>query len=645
MWQEALARPGIAGTEVEGRLLLWLGWAALRLGEYPEARRLKEQALTLARRFDEPGDVAQAQHALAYLAWQEGRLIEAADLARDAMAGFQALRDAGGVAKASNTLGLAHYDLGRFPEAREAFVATRMAGRTLANPRYEGRALTNLAMWEIWAGDPARALDLLGDARRLADSAGDAVGLAAALGQAAVAHSVMGQPGLALVAVDSALAVARRHGMREEEAGDLLVVAGIYAEAGDPDQAFRAYAAAEQINRELGLTIEAGTVLRDESALRARRGSLDLARANALEALALHRDAGARHEEFLDVLVLADVERRARQFAAAGVRLNDARRLSDELGSVQARLSLALAEARLADEAGDAAGCLRALARAAPDLKWGGASAEAEWGALGMRAWAAQHQLDSAAVAGRFAIQAIERVRAGFASSPMRTSYAAERSQVYADLVLVLLRQGRADDAFAVADAARGRALLEHLGTARTGASGPVTDLAEAERLLRQIDQLLAKLAREDAVPRRERSAARSATSEELWRHLERARSEYQAHLVRAAEHEPGRARLLGARPAATAEIQAALRPDEILVDYLVTAERLFIFVLTRDSVRVVTRAVSQEQLTHQVQLARDLLVSLEAHDREVPVTEALHDLLLGPVREDPRLPARGTSS
>jgi CHAT domain-containing protein len=634
-WREALDQPGVAGTPAEARLLVWLGLAAMRLGEYPEARSLGELGLGLARRLNAAADLPQAQNALGLLAWQEGRLADAADLGREAVAGFQANGDANGVARASNNLGLVHYDLGRFGEARDAFLIARDAGRSLGDRRIEGRALTNLGMWEIWAGDPIRALEVLEEAKERARSAGDVLGLANALGQTAVAYNVLGQPGRALAAVDSALVVARAHGMREEEANDLVVAAGIYADAGDPDQALRAYADARRINQDLGLTIEAGTVFRDEATVRASRGLLDLARQNGLEALALHRRAAAHQEEFLDLLVLADIARRMKRLGEAEPLLGEARRLAAELGSAHARLSLGLAEARVAADAGNPRRTLRVLSLVQSDLRQSGAAAEAEWDAIRLRAWASMGRLDSAVVAGRRAVEAIERMRDGFASGPLRTSYVAEQSRVYADLVMALLRRGETDEAFAVADAARGRALLEHLSSARIGVdrSPMITDLAEADRLLRRIDQLLARLAQEEAVPRRERGVAHAAVSEELMTHLEGARREYRAYLVRAAERDPDRARLLGVHPAGGAEIRTALRADDMLLEYLITADQLFVFIMTRDTVRVVTHPVDKAQITHQVQLARELMVSLEARDRELAVTEALHDLLIAPAR------------
>jgi CHAT domain-containing protein/tetratricopeptide (TPR) repeat protein len=636
VWGAALGVERIGGSVDEARLHSWLGLAAWRLGEYDEARERTTHGLALARHLRDTGALAFAHNALGLVAQSEGSLSDAAQHFEDALAAFQQAGDSSGVARSSGNLGLVQYELGRFDEARIALRTARETARALQSPRIEGRLLTNLGLVEAWAGDPHAALELLREARVFADSADDAVGLENALGQTGVVYSILGQPGLALAMLDSAIAVARANDMPREEANDLVVIAGIYADAGDVEQALRAYEAARRINEELGLAMEQGTVLREEAVLRASRGALQPARRDAERALTLHRESGARGEEFFDLLALAEIERRAEQRGSATRILAQARPLAAELGSRQARVLLAIAEARMADDAGDPRQVVSGLADVESDARFAGAAAVAEVDALRLRAWSALGQLDSAVVAGRRAIEAIESIRDGFASAPLRTSFIADRSSVYADLVLALLQQGDTDGAFAAADAARGRAIMEHLAAARPGArrGAAMRDLAEAERLLRRIDQLVARLAREESSQPQQRAAMHGSIGDELMRSIERARSDYRTLLVQVAEQDPDRARLIGVRPANAAEIRTTLRPREAVMEFLPTAERLFVFVVRNDGVRVASSAVPAAELADRVRLARELLGAPGIPGREHAVSEALHRLLFAPALE-----------
>jgi CHAT domain-containing protein/tetratricopeptide (TPR) repeat protein len=618
-------------------LLHWLGLVAYRRGEYAAARRLGERALQRKRELGAArAEIAESQNALGLLAWSEGRLGDAGALLSAARRGFEADGDRVGVAKASNNLGLVALELGRFAEARDGFETARVAARATGNIRVEGRATTNLAMIEIWTGDVNAAPPLLNEARALADSASDPLGSENAIGQLAVAWSALGDPGRALATLDSASEIARRHQLRDEEANNLLVAASIYRDAGDDDRAIQLYTRARAINAELGLAVEEGMVLRHEAMLRGRRGALELARAAATRALAMHRAAGARLEEFHDLLALAHIDGDAGDRDVADRRLAEARRLIPELDAPQIRVSFGLAEASAADRRGDGAAVIAGLRGLAPQLAVSDAAAsvDAEW--LRTRAFASLGELDSAVAAGRRAVAAVDRARSSFSSPVLRASIVSRRSGVFADVVLALLRVGRQDEAFEIADMSRGRALIDHLSSARDAARrGPTArDLAERDQLLRRIDALLSRLEAVQARPRQERGPEDDAVGRELAERLGQARSDFEAVLVRIAEREPARASLIGARPVRLAAIRGALRPDEVLLQYFVTSERLIVFAVTRDGVVPLDVPISPAQLENRVRLARAIIAAPARGDSAAVVLEDLYRILVAPVAQ-----------
>jgi hypothetical protein len=111
-----------------------------------------------------------------------------------------------------------------------------------------------------------------------------------------------------------------------------------------------------------------------------------------------------------------------------------------------------------------------------------------------------------------------------------------------------LLRLGRPDEAFAVADAARSGELLRRIGAARDGArSGALPrELVESEDLLRRIDDLVEKLRQSERGRRRERGEVGDSADAALASQLERARSEYEALTIRLAQQRPRAVAVLG---------------------------------------------------------------------------------------------------
>jgi hypothetical protein len=75
-----------------------------------------------------------------------------------------------------------------------------------------------------------------------------------------------------------------------------------------------------------------------------------------------------------------------------------------------------------------------------------------------------------AAATGRQAIAGFERIRRGIRGGKPALVYLADRAAAYSDLVITLARaRTNRRRVFRVADEARGRALVEHLGGAARG--------------------------------------------------------------------------------------------------------------------------------------------------------------------------------
>ncbi len=197
----------------------------------------------------------------------------------------------------------------------------------------------------------------------------------------------------------------------------------------------------------------------------------------------------------------------------------------------------------------------------------------------------------------------------------------------------MLLELGRIEEAFQVADAARGRALREHLATVRSDGAPTARELAEEERqILLRIQELLVLM--DEAAASAEDGAEDYA--EELGRlpgRLERARAEYAAALVRGQERGAVRAALAGDREIDPRAIRMALGPAEALVDYLVVPDGIRIFVATSDTIQAFRSDIPRGTLQTRIRVARELLARPAADPAAVAsVQTALGEALLGPL-------------
>jgi CHAT domain-containing protein len=637
IWNVVLARARAAGDErTAARVLTRIGNAAWRLGDLAAARARSEEALAIKLRLGMADELSRSYNALGLIAYSDGRNEDAVRMYQRAIETARAVGDTEGVAKASGNMALPALDLGDFRSARDGSRMLREAGRALDSARLEANGLANEAMVDIWTGDPRPAIARLDTARRLYRRIGYATGEENALRQLATAFELTGDHDRAFAALDTALRIARRRGLREQEAEDLRLIAGLHAGLGDHRRALRHFEQAERLARAVGLDADRGNILRGAAAAHLRLGNLRRARASAEEALRLHRATGEPQEQLEDLLLVVEIDVRAGERASAASRLDTARTLAGRIDTRGTRIAVALAEARSADVGQNASRVLEALRAARNDMVPDDFGAVWQSNALAARAYMRTGALDSAAAAGRRAITAIERLRGVLASQALRATYVADRADVYGDLVVVLLRLGRPEDAFAVADGARSRDLLEHLSAARHAASAQLPrELLEADDLLRQIDALVRRLREtRSARPPRERGESADTVGATLAARLAKARSDYEALIIRAAQRNPRATALLGTHEPRTDEVRTSLGPDERIVEYLITPDKLVVFVVGRGGLEVVETDLTVDALTQRVRLLRDLWGSPRSDwTLGLPAARALDRTLIAPLR------------
>lgn len=630
----------------QARALSWIGLAHWRLGEYHEARDIGERALAFKQEHRLVDQYFRSYNALGLLAWNENRLSDAERWYHLALESARQTDDRSSEATALQNLALVQTELGQFVDARKGFTAQQVvqaelrreiqskSGDASRETMLEGNAYTNLGMLEIRLGDPRAALPLLHQALELYQSVDYATGTQSALGQLGTAHTALGDSRQAFVVLDSAFALATAQGLDQEQASILEAMAELYRSAGDFRRALEVYGSAKSINAELGLDNETGMDLRGEAGIHVRLGDMERARHSVEEALDIHRRVGAPLEVLLDLLTLAEILGRLGAVDEVDARLNEARGLADQLGARIARVEVGLTEARIADRRRRSPDVLAAIDRIEPDLSRGGYSAEWEARLLESRALQRLGRSRGAMEAGRRALATVERVRGNFGSGMLRTAFVADKREVYAHLITVLLRSGRVEEAFAVADAARGRVLLERLSSAGPGGGSASLAFADGELLLSEIDRLVESIDyTENEFLRDELTADQLSELELLYHRLSGARREYEGLMVHAAETNRDQAAFLGGARTDVPAVQAVLRSGQLLVEYFVPPEGpVLIFAVSRSAVHALESPVTAQNLASRVRLARDLIGREGSGEQLARVLSALHEALLQPL-------------
>ena len=606
------------------------GNAAWRSGRYDEAERIGEEALALKQRIGLDAELPKSYAGLGLLAQARGRFEDAHRLLASALAASVAVGDSTYIAKSHNNLGLVLTDLGEFDRARTELVAARAMAAARHDSVVETSAGINLGKLELETGDAAAALRWLRDVRTRSATLHDFVGEENALGQMARAHAALGEPGLAIAHAESALVIARAHGLKEAEADDLHLMAELYQSAGQHRPSLQYLARARALADTLGMISKLAHVSLAEAHAFAALGNVPTARSRAAALITRLRREGARGDELDAELYAAELAQRAGDRAAADARLDTAAAIARALGTSLARVRVALARARVNDLRSAPAAVVAELDSIRADTLVLTADEQTERDALLARARLRLGAVDSAIAAGRRAVDGAERIRARMTTGELRAGFISDRVGMYADLVVALLRKGAVDDAFRVADAARGRSLTERLGIeSRTLSGAARPPAAELRLLLARIERLTARLRATDSARTRDRGAADDALASALSRQLVDARREYEAMRVRAARDESATT-ILGASTVNAADVRRSLDSREALVEFLSTSDRLLSFVVTRERVRWIDEPITADDLAERVRSARSAIAT-RGPGGDAPL-RGLHERLIAPL-------------
>ena len=601
----------IGDARVEANALAEIGGLREASDDIPGARDAYAKAIALRERIGDSRGLAADYNNLGLLAERIGD-VSAARTQFDAALTLNK-RDGRDLIAATNLVNLA----GLSSQAGEFSRAESLYREALATWRGSQRwpdvadALRGLGQLEIRRGDYPKARVQLREAITLYDRVGlvnEAIAtrqhLAGALAAAGQLQSAIGELRRAQRIADSIDAPAGVRG------GLTLARADIAAQLNSDAEADRLYSAAQSLFR--GANDRSG----EAEALQGRGQILiaqhDLTRARELleSAVTTQQMLGNGRAAALTRLSLAallleqgDTTGARRQLVRS---VADLDRLGDPVGAGAAlgqRAALeSAARSPVLAESLYAAGLMKVGSRNAPQVTW---QLHAGLASLRRRAGA----IEDAAREFRAAIADIERAQRSLAAPQRRSSFLADKADVYAQLAMLEQSRGRVAAAFELSERLRAREMVEMLGEGRISLPGAAGELADREQDLRRRISTLVRELDADGSPdqplRGAEAASRSAVTREA---LARAQSEYSDLLLELRDRAPAHAALVSLNGANVRDVAARLSTDEAFIEYLLSDTTSLAFVVTRDTVAAVDLGIDQRALAKTIDFVRGTL-------------------------------------
>lgn len=414
------------------------------------------------------------------------------------------------------------------------------------------------------------------------------------LGDLASLHAESGEADLASKALNETIALRRSIGQDDWTAQAMQQAADLAHSEGDNtkarqllEQARQIFAAANKLNNVVSATGFLAIIARDE-------GKLDEAASRAAEALLLARKTGN----------LGVVSGSARTFASIRVKQN---KLEEAKTLIE--------EARVAD------------------TRTGSISDRI--GTLGIEGevFEAKGENEKALEVYKEAVKLVESVRATAASetafADMKRNY-----RPYERIVRTLIKLNRADEAFDYLNRAKSKKLQEslRLSSMKSGDKNMQALLDRANGLETKLNAATNQLRTEEAKPESERDKTKI---ENLKTVVASTQGEFRRVVEQIKSSNPNWEKFMTVNPKALKETQRSIPPGVMLVQYAPVGEQLYIFLVSKESLKIAIASGKPEDLWKKIKAVRKQITTGESGGPLTKNLVALYDLLIAPIEAE----------
>ncbi len=473
-----------------------------------------------------------------------------------------------------------------------------------------------------------KSLALYEESLRISEIEGQPEDAANPLNGIAVIYDLRAEPLKALGYYQKALALARAVKHQSREAATLINIAKVYDSFGQHEQALKVNHDAAAVFRAVENPEGEATALTNLGAINNRLGRYGEALEWLNRALKIHRATEDRAGQANTLRNIGDAYRDSGEMSKALDAYTESlalmKAVEDQVGEATVSNNLGFAYDMQRDYQKASEYYLRALSltRSAGDRR-GEATLLGNLGFLREK----QGDMKEAESLYEQAIEVREQVRTAARLEEFKTEVANQSADLYSQAILLKIKLGKAADAFELSERARARTLLDQINGVRINMRKSADrELIEQEQALRfEMASLEKKLQEEMA-----RGGAAEACRP-LEERLKQGRQAYAEIIVRLKASNPEYAELQGYSPISRIEIQRLLRPETTLLSYYVAASKTIIFVVTRDSLKVVEVPVGEKELRKSIDWFRSF-ASLRSP--ESASLQQLYGWLIAPVRQ-----------
>jgi CHAT domain-containing protein len=411
------------------------------------------------------------------------------------------------------------------------------------------------------------------------------------LGGLASLHAESGEVDLAWKELNETIAIKRDIGQDDWTAQSLLQAADLAHVKGDTstarqmlEQARQIFAAAHKLSSVVSATQFLTVIAGDE-------GKLDEAASRGGEALLLARKTGNFSAVSGSARALASIRVKQNKLDEAKTLLEEARGADTKTGSVSDKIGTLGTEGELFEAKGENEEALEVFSEA---------------------------------------VKLVESVRATAASE---TAFADVKRNYrpYERIVRILIKLNRVDEAFDYLNRAKSKKLQEslRLSSMKSGDKAMQALLDRAAGLETKLNAASSQLRTEEAKPEAERDKGKIETLKTV---VASTQGEFRRVVEQIKSSNPNWEKFMTVNPKALKETQRSIPPGVMLVQYAPLGEQLYVFLVSKENLKIVIAPGKPEDLWKKIKAVRKQITTGESGGPLTKNLTALYDLLIAPI-------------
>lgn len=220
------------------------------------------------------------------------------------------------------------------------------------------------------------------------------------------------------------------------------------------------------------------------------------------------------------------------------------------------------------------------------------------------------------------AVGIVEGMRAALKIEEFRNSFHTKTQDLYRDMITLLIELGRPDEAFNYLERSRSRSFIDLLANQKLDLK------TRSDQQL--IDRVSALQARHDSLTRE--LASFQTPARDFVNRAREAKAAYEKALARLKQSSPQLSSFVAVDPLTQDQAQQLLEPGVGLLSYKVTADRVYIWLVTSSGTKFYQVPTAVDEIDHLVHLYRERVQRLESVSEEL---SRLSKLLIAPALAD----------